>query len=349
MSEHCDPEGIELGKGRGRKAAVPWAIPPKGWIDIALRFWRGFNSDNLTLVAAGVAYYTLLALFPGIVLFVSIYGLVTDPINAAEDARAISSVLPPLAAEFVYEEMRRVASAGTGGLSLVSLVSLLVALFGAGRAIKSMFQALNVAYGESEDRNLLKINALGFVFTLGFIVAGAIVLALVVALPAALKALHLPLKTETLISFARWPVLFFGMVAATSLLYRIGPSRRDPQFRWVSVGAVASSILWLLVSWGISFYASNITDFSGTYGAFGAIILLQTWLWATALVILIGAKINAEIEHQTACDSTIGPDRPIGERGAWVADELGRRFGPAASDKAPESARLLDDGAPPTT
>lgn len=349
MSETCDPEGIDIGKGRGRRAGSPWAIPLKGWMDIGIRFWRGFNSDNLTLVAAGVAYYTLLAIFPGIVLFVSIYGLITDPVNAADDAQALAGVLPPLAAEFVYEEMRRVASAGTGGLSLVSLISLGVALFGSGRAIKSMFQALNVAYGEREERNILKINLLGLLFTLAFAVAGVVVLALVVGVPAAVKTLPLPLRTETILSLVRWPILFFGMIAVTSVLYRVGPSRRGAKFRWLSPGAVSAALLWLGVSWLISFYASNITDFSGTYGTFGAIILLQTWLWATALMILIGAKINAEIEHQTACDSTIGPARPMGDRGARVADHLGKRFGTAASKTASPGAEVLPESASLTT
>lgn len=308
-----------------------------GWGDIAVRFWRGFNSDNLTLVAAGVAYYTLLAIFPGIVLFVSIYGLVAAPVEASQDAQALAAVLPPLAAEFVINEMERVASANTGGLSLVSLLSLSIALFGAGRAIKAMFQALNVAYGEREERNLLKINVLGFAFTLAAIVLGVVTLALVVGVPAAIAALPLPLKAETALSILRWPVLFVGMIFMTSVLYRVGPCRSAAQFRWISLGAVSATILWLGVSWLISFYASNITDFSGTYGAFGAIILLQTWLWATALMILIGAKINAEVEHQTACDTTIGEPLPLGERGAFVADELGDGFGQPASGRVETS------------
>jgi membrane protein len=313
-----------LRQGRGRAAYAPFQIPLQGWLDIALRFWKGFNNDNLILVAAGVAYFSLLAVFPSIVLFVSIYGLIADPGTAADHAASLAAVLPPLAAEFIFAEMGRVASAGKGGLSLVSIISFLVAVFGSGRAAKAMFQALNVAYGERETRNLLIINVLGLIFTFGFLIAGVLAISLVVVLPPLLRELALPVGAETAISIIRWPLLFFGMVAITSLLYRFGPDREPARMKWLNLGAVASSVLWLLASGLISLYARNIADFSATYGTFGAIILLQTWLWATALVVLVGAKLNAETEHQTARDTTTGPPEPIGHRGAQVADHLGR-------------------------
>jgi membrane protein len=324
MEKTPELKGLDLKEGRGRKAVWPSEIPFKGWLDVLLRFWKSFLDDQISLVAAGVAYYTLLAIFPGIVLFVTIYGLVSDPAKAADDARALADALPPLAAEFLYKEMGRVAAAGSGGLSLVGFLSLFLALFGAGRAVKSMFQALNVAYGEREKRNLLIINLLGLAFTLAGLVAMVFVLVLVLGLPAIVSSLELGLKAEAAINYVRWPVLFLGFVFACSILYRYGPSRSAPQFRWVSHGAVVAALLWLLASFGISYWASNITDYSGTYGAFGAIILLQTWLWLTSLMILIGAKLNAETEHQTAQDSTTGRPKPMGKRGARVADELGR-------------------------
>ncbi|MCQ8186047.1 YihY/virulence factor BrkB family protein [Parvularcula maris] len=330
MSEASSNEPTNLAPGRGREAQGPADIPTKGWLDIALRFWRGFNNDNLVLVAAGVAYFTLLAVFPSIVLFVSIYGLIADPASAANHAGRLAGVLPPLASEFIFSEMGRVASAGKGGLSLVSLISFAVAIFGAGRAAKAMFQALNVAYGEREDRNIIVINLLGILFTFGFLIAAVVGISMIVVLPPLLEALALPGGAETAISIVRWPILFFGMVAATSVLYRFGPSREPPRFRWLSLGAVAAALLWMLVSGLISYYASNITDFSATYGTFGAVILLQMWLWATALVVLVGAKLNAETEHQTAEDTTTGVPEPIGRRGARVADHLGRTRGQGA-------------------
>ncbi|NNU16596.1 YihY/virulence factor BrkB family protein [Parvularcula sp. ZS-1/3] len=313
----------QLEEGRGRLARKPLGIPLAGWGDILLRFWRGFNNDNLVLVAAGLAYFTLLAIFPSVILFVSLYGIFADPLTAADHASGLAGVLPPLAAEFILSEITRVAEADHGGLSLVSLVSFVIIVFGAGRAARATFQALNVAYGERERRNLLQINILALAFTLGFILAGVVALTLVVAFPALISALSLPLKAESAIVFLRWPMLFFGMIVATSILYRYGPCRAEAQLQWLSLGSVAASLLWVLSSLLISFYASKITDFSATYGAFGAVLLLQMWLWATALMVLVGAKINAEAEHQTAYDTTTGPEQPIGERGAVVADELG--------------------------
>jgi membrane protein len=324
MSDAASSTPDNLAPGRGRQAHGPEEIPTKGWLDIALRFWRGFNNDNLILVAAGVAYFALLAVFPLIVLFVSIYGLIADPSSAANHAAKLAGVMPPLASEFIFAEMGRVSSAGKGGLSLVSILSFGIVVFGAGRAAKAMFQALNVAYGEHEDRNIIVINLLGILFTFGFLIAGVLGISLVVALPPVLEAIALPVGAETAISIIRWPLLFLGMAAATSILYRFGPSREPARFRWISLGSVAAALLWILVSGLISYYASNITDFSATYGTFGAVILLQMWLWATALVILVGAKLNAETEHQTAKDTTTGVPEPIGRRGARVADHLGR-------------------------
>ncbi|MBB4658495.1 YihY/virulence factor BrkB family protein [Parvularcula dongshanensis] len=314
----------QLAKDRGRHAITPRQLPPRAWFDVLRRFGGGFLDDHLMLVAAGVAYYSLLALFPAIALFVSIYGLISDPSKAADQALALSAVVPDDAAKFLYDEMTRVASTSAPKLGIASIIAFLVALWGSNRSMKAMFEALNVAYREKERRNILVINLLSLGFTFGFIFFAAMTLILVVAVPPLLEALRLPLVAELGLSLLRWPVLFGGMVAGTMLLYRYGPSRRPARLSWVTWGSVLAGVLWLLASGLISWYAASVADFGKTYGSLGAVILLQTWIWVTSLVVITGAKINAEAEHQTAVDTTSGRPRPLGERGAVVADSLGR-------------------------
>ncbi len=302
---------------------------------MARRFGQGFLSDHLMLVAAGVAYYSLLALFPAVALFVSLYGLVADPAQAAEQALSLSGILPGDAAVFLYEEMTRVASADKSSLGLAGLVSFSVALWGSNRTMKSMFEALNIAYRERERRNIVLVNLLGFAFTLGYLAFAALTVVLVVAVPPLLQALRLPGAAEMTLSLLRWPVLFLAMFAATSVLYRYGADREPPRLSWIRPGAVLASLLWLVASALISWYAASFADFNKTYGSLGAVVLLQTWIWVTALIILAGGKLNAEAEHQTAVDTTTGAPLPMGERGAVVADTLGKvpeRTKPEASD-----------------
>jgi membrane protein len=323
-----EAEDEEQQKRQGRGAIVPRHLPVRAWGVILRRFGASFLDRHMGLIAAGVAYWSLLALFPAIALFVSVYGLLADPMAAAEQGIALAAILPDQAAEFVYQQMVRFASAPKPTLGLASLISLALAIWGSLRSMKAIFEALNVAYQEKEKRNLLKINGLALVFTLGFILFGVVTLFLVVALPPLLQGLELSLTTERLISLTRWPLLFFGMVGGTVLLYRYGPSREGARIAWISWGAILSGLLWLLASFLISWYASSFADFNKTYGSLGAVVVLQTWMWVTALVVITGASLNAEAEHQTAVDTTTGPPKPMGERGAFVADTLGRvRFG----------------------
>lgn len=321
--------------GRGRDALLPRDLPPRAWADILKRFGAGFLDDHLMLVAAGVAYYSLLAFFPAIALFVSVYGLIADASQAADQARSLAGILPADAAEFLYAEMTRVASAPPVSLGFAGLVSLGITIWGAGRTMRSLFEAMNIAYHEKERRNILVVNALGAAFTIGLIVFVAVTVLLVVAVPPLLEALRLPGPLEALVSLIRWPILFGGMFLGTSLLYRLGPDREAPRMSWVRPGSLLAAALWLAASGLISWYASSFADFNKTYGSLGAVVLLQFWVWVTVLIVLVGAKLNAEAEHQTAVDTTTGRPMPLGERGAVVADSLGTiktREKPEASD-----------------
>ena len=306
----------------GRTADRPHHIPWRGWWQVLRRLGASFLDDHLALIAAGVAYWTQLALFPAIALFISLYGLFADPYVAAEQARSLAVFLPADAAALVYDEMTRVASVPAERASFASLVSLALTLWGSNRAMKAIIEAMNVAYKEREKRNLLLINLQAMTFTLGFLAFGVLSVILVVALPPALGALRLGGGTEWLLSALRWPVLFLGMVAATTILYRFAPSRSPARISWITPGSVVAGLLWLLASSVISWYAGSLADFNKTYGSLGALVILQTWMWVTALAIITGAKINAEAEHQTKVDTTTGRPRPLGERGAVVADSL---------------------------
>ena len=313
---------MSRGPAPGRRARFPRELPWRAWLSILKRFGLSFLDDHLSLVAAGVAYWSLLALFPAIALFVSLYGLFADPQQAAEQALTMAEILPDDAARVLYDEMVRVADASGGALGLSALFSFLLALWGSNRSMKAIFEALNVAYRERETRNLIVVNLLGLAFTFGFILFGVVTVLLVVAVPPLLEGLQLRAGFETAISMLRWPILFAGMGTGTALLYTYGADRTAAKLPWVTWGSMLAGLLWLGASALISWYAASFADFNKTYGSLGAVVVLQTWIWLTALVVIAGAKLNAEAEHQTAVDTTRGPQEPMGERGAHVADTL---------------------------
>ena len=322
------------GHAKGRYARVPRQLPLKAWGAILKRFGLSFLDDHLSLVAAGVAYWSLLALFPALALFVSLYGLFADAGTAADQARSLATFLPADATQFLYDEMVRVAEAGNTGLGLGAVASFSLALWGSNRSMKAVFEALNIAYRERETRNLVKVNLLGLAFTVGFILFGVVTVVLVVVVPPVLEGFRLGRGIEATVSLLRWPILFVGMAVGTGLLYRFGPSRAPARLPWLSWGAGLAGLLWLGASALISWYAASFADFNKTYGSLGAVVVLQTWIWLTALVVIAGAKLNAEAEHQTRVDTTTGAPAPLGERGAYVADTI-----PAGERPAPVLGR----------
>lgn len=309
--------------GRGRLAASPWAIPWLGWRDIAWRLGREIAADRLTVVAGGVTYYTLLAVFPALGVFVSLYGLFADLAAVREQLAQLSAVIPPQAVTLIGEQMIRLATGETAGLSFAFVVSLLLSLWSASAGMKALFGGLNVAYDEVEKRRFIVRIALTYGFTAALIAFLASVSAILVAAPVALKAVGL--RSDWLIA-TRWPLVFAMATVAFAALYRGGPSRTPPRWRWVLPGAVAAAALWMVGSVGFSWYLNNVATLDATYGSLGAVIGFMLWVWASVMVILAGAELNAEIEHQTALDSTIGPPKPMGERGANMADTVGKRF-----------------------
>ena len=316
----------EIEADRGREAQTPSQIPPKGWLDILWRLWRCINDDRVLLIAAGAAFYLLLALFPALAAFVSVYGFVADPVTIADHVAFLGGLLPREGLDLIRSQLESLAGQEPGALGIGFFVGLAITFWSANSGIKTLFEALNVAYREREKRSFLTVNLMAFAFTFGAIAIGILMIVSVGVAPLALKAVYLGWAAEWLIEWLRWPVLLVAIGIAISILYRFGPSREHARWRWITWGSAFATLAWVAVSAGFSWYLQNFADYNATYGSLGAVIGLMLWIWISVIVLLVGAELNAEMEHQTARDSTTGPELPMGERGAVVADQLGETF-----------------------
>lgn len=315
------------GGDRGRLAASPSEMPAKGWKDILLRVYSNIGDHRILALAAGMTYYSLLAIFPALAALVAIYGLFSDPGTIAKHLDEVSGFMPGGAIDVAREQLTRVASKGNQTLGLTFIVGLAVSLWSANAAMKSLFDTLNIVYGENEKRGFLKLNAMSLAFTLAAIALVLAALGAVVVLPVVLNYLWVSNFADLLIRIVRWPAMFLVVALALACIYRFGPSRKAPRWRWITWGSVAATILWLGASALFSWYAANFGKFNETYGSLGGAIGFMTWLWISAIVILLGAELDAEMEHQTARDTTTGSPKPIGVRGTHMADTVGAARG----------------------
>lgn len=308
---------------RGREANGPASIPARGWLDIASRMKTRLDEDHINLVAAGVAFYFLLALFPGITAAVAIAGLVLDPTQVDSALNELTRIVPPDAAEIILSQARSVAAASDASLGLATLASLLLSFYSASKGVQSLMEGLNVAYDEKEKRGFIARQLVRVGLAAALCLAMLAALASTIALSALMAAVALPEPLATILGVGRWIVLGLIAVAGLSLVYRYAPSRRNAQWRWLTPGAAAATMLWLLASMGFAYYVSNFGSYNETFGSIAGVIVLLIWLWASAFIILLGAELNAEMEAQTTRDSTVGAERPLGRRGAVKADEIG--------------------------
>ncbi len=310
-------------RGRGRKATTPRHIPWQGWKDIFYRTYDEVLNDRLLSLAAGVVFYSLVALFPAIAAGVSIYALFADASTIAKHVSLAAGIMPGGTLDLFRDEITRLAGKGEGGLTFSFLLGLGIALWSANAGMKAIFDALNIIYDEEEKRGLVWLNVVSLFYT--FCAIGALMAAVgaVVVFPLVLAAFGLSSFDHPFIGFLRWPAMFILAIAGLAVLYRYGPSRRRAKWRWLSVGSIFAASVWLLVSVLFSWYLGNFANYSATYGSLGAVVGLMMWMWLSTIVVLVGAELNSEIEHQTARDSTIGPPRPIGVRGAVMADTVG--------------------------
>lgn len=317
--------GHALESGRGRTATSPREIPSKGWKDILIRTGKEFSDDQVPMIAAGVSFYTLLAIFPGLAAFVALYGLFADIADVQHHLHVLSFVLPGSALKFFGEQMVRMAEGQKGGLSLTFVVGLLTSIWSANGAVKALMTGLNIAYEEHEKRNFFRKTLISMAFTLGFLVFGMSAIAVLGAGPA-IEA-YLGHHAAFMWNLVSWPILLVVMGLGLALFYHFAPSRDPAKFKWVSAGSVAAVLLWVAVSALFSLYVGNFAHYDKTYGSLGAVVGFMMWNWLTNVVVLAGAELNSELEAQTAADTTVGQPRPMGVRGARAADTLGAAQG----------------------
>jgi membrane protein len=309
--------------GRGRKAETPSQISWRGWKDIGLRTYWEIQSDRLLALAAGVAFYSLIALFPAVAAAVSIYALFAAAGTISKHLSLAADIVPAATIDMLREEIVRVAATSEGKLTLGFLFGLGLALWSANAGMKAIFDALNIIYDEQEKRSLVRLNLVSLFFTLCAIGVALLAIGAVAVFPLLLAAFDLSSIDQPVIGYLRWPVMFGLAIFGLAMLYRYGPSRRLAKWRWVSVGSVLAAVTWLGVSSLLSWYLGNVANYNATYGALGAVVGLMIWMWLSIVVVLVGAELNSEIEHQTARDSTVGVDKPLGVRGAVMADTVG--------------------------
>jgi membrane protein len=314
----------EKSQDRGRSAKTPTEITKPGWRDIALRTKDGIAADNVPIIAGGVAFFLLLGLIPGIAALISIYGLVADPADIQAQFAAMSGFLPEDARRLLEEQMTRIAGQpSTAGFA--AAISIAIALWGGATAMKTLMNALNIIYNEQEKRGFIKLTLAALGLTLALILIGGVSIGLIVVLPPLVRTIGLGDAAGTVVTLLRWPLLLVVALVALAVVYRFAPSRDEPQWKWVSAGAVVATLLWVAGSALFAVYVGNFGNYNETYGSLGAVIVLMMWLYISAFVVLLGAEVNAEMEHQTGHDTTKGKPQPIGQRGAHVADNVGEQ------------------------
>lgn len=308
---------------RGRTAETPNEIPLRGWKDIILRVKGEVADDRVGLIAAGVAFYGFLAIFPAIAAIMAISGLFIEPEQVTQQLRSLSSLLPQDIIDIVVTQARAVTGSQNGGLGLTAVFGVLIALYSASKGVASLMDGINVAYDETETRGFFKLKLVTLALTL-FLVFGLLVaLGVTLGLPVILSFTDLGGMVEPLVLIGSFAVIALLTMIGLSVLYRYGPSRDAPEWSWASVGAIVGCALWLIGSAGFAFYVKTFGSYNESFGSLAGVVIMLTWLWLSAFIILLGAELNAELEAQTRQDTTQGKDLPMGSRDAQKADNLG--------------------------
>jgi membrane protein len=306
----------------GIDADRPGEIPPRGWLQVAKRVKDEAKSDNVSLLSGGVAFFAVLAIVPLLVAVLAIWGIFASPADATKLIADLASGLPRSAERLISQQLRSIAHRSNSGLGLTAIVSLVIAFWSASSGTKHLIEAVNVAYDEDEGRGFVKVRALALALTVGAVVFLVVAIGLIAVVPTALSDAGAPDAVRLAIQIVIWPLLGVMMVLGLAVLYRLAPDRDDPKWRWVSWGAVIATVLWLVGSAAFALYAANFGSYDQTYGSLGGVVVLLLWLYITALVVVLGAEINAALETQTVRDSTTGPEAPLGQRGAQAADRV---------------------------
>jgi membrane protein len=319
----------------GLHADKPTEIPWRGWKQILKRSWAENQADNMPIIAGGVAFFGFLSIFPALIALISIYGLVASPATVAQQVEELSAQLPRSASTLIETQLNEIVTNDGGALTFGLVVSILGALWSVSGGVGNLITAINIAYDEVEARTFVKLRATSLALTLGAIVFVLITFGLVALVPQVIEALPLGMVGTVLAQVARWALLLTVFAGSLAVLYRVGPDRDAPKFSWVSLGAVIVTVIWALVSIGFAIYVDNFGSYDKTYGAIAGVIVLMLWLYITCYLVLLGAEINSETEHQTAHDTTTGDAEPMGERNATMADTLPENPEPQKGDSNP--------------
>ncbi|MGV8907766.1 MAG: YihY/virulence factor BrkB family protein [Propionicimonas sp.] len=311
-----------VGEAPGAEATEPTEIPAAGWWQVARRGWKEASVDQVPLLGAGVAFFGFLSLFPALAAFTLVYGLVADPATIAAQTETLAAPLPPEARTLLVGQLQQLASTPQQSLGWGLALAIVLALWSASGGVGNLVTAINIAYDEPKKRGFIADKVLALGLTVGAVVFMALVVALVAGVPVVLGFLDVNGALRWVVEAVRWLLIALLVMVALAVLYRLAPDRDAPKFRWVSVGAAVATVLWLLASAAFSLYVTLAGNYTKTYGALAGVVLLMLWLWLTSYAILLGAEINAESEEQTARDTTRGPERPLGTRGAVKADSV---------------------------
>lgn len=308
----------ELGRYADRPAQIPWT----GWKRILRRTFGMMSDADLSLRCAGVAFFTFLSIFPVLACFVLIYGLVSTPASLREQMVSLQQFVPASVYSVVQERLDALLDQPEIGLGIGLAISFVLALWSGSRGTNALVSTISSAYHETVERNFIKAAILSLGMTLGALVFLIGALFSIAAIPVILNALPVTALTETLALWARWPVLAIAVIISIAVLYRVAPHRESPRWKWVTPGALLATFLWLILSAAFSIYVEQFGNYSATFGSLSVAVVMMLWIYYSTMVVALGAALNAEIEHQTKVDTTIGPNAPMGERGAYVADNL---------------------------
>lgn len=301
--------------------------PVKSWKDILWNLYENISKDRIGLIAAGTTFYLILALFPALASFVSLYGLLADPVTIQDHINNLGGVLPNAALDLVNDELKRLASAPKGTLSFAFVLSIAVALWSANNGVRALFDALNVAYDEEEKRGFFNLLFISFTFTFGGLVFGILLINAIIGIPLILSYFNLGRLGEILVT--AFPVLLLFVMAnlGITLFYRYGPSRTPAQWRWMTWGSTLAAFFWMLASALFSWYLSNFANYSATYGSLGTMIGVMTWIYLSMWIVLVGAEFNAQLEAQTDQNTNIQKNKPLGQHNADKADHVDAETG----------------------
>lgn len=314
---------VQTHAAHGMQAVTPTAIPTSGWKQVVVRAWREAGQDNLSLIASGVAFCAVLALVPTLGAIVLTYGLVATPETVASNIASLTAMMPDEAAQLIGEQLSNVVQTSDGKKGIGLLVALAIALYGVMKGASALIVALNIAYDEEESRSFIRLNLLALTTATGSVLVAIIAMVAIAGLSAlSTNVASAPPFVAILVTIVSYLLVGGVGAALAAVIYRFGPNRAHAKWRWLTPGSLFASVSWMIMTLGFGLYVANFGNYDATYGSLGAAMVLLTWLYLSAYVLLLGAELNCELERQTSRDTTTGAEQPLGERGAYAADTV---------------------------